>query len=102
MARVVSAAEAKAKFSELAAKVAHSRERVLIQRHGKPYAALVSPADLQLLEATERSGEQPQGLLALRGIWSDVDQDELDKVIKDIYASRKRDTGRKVELDVSL
>ncbi len=99
MARVVSAAEAKAKFSELAAKVAHSRERVLIERHGKPYAALVSPADLQRLEAMEPSGERPQGLLALRGIWSDVDQDDLDKVIRDIYASRKRDMGRKVELE---
>lgn len=47
MTRRVAAAEAKAKFSELVSRVAHGGERVIIERHGKPVAALVSIGELE-------------------------------------------------------
>lgn len=50
MAKRVSAAEAKAKLAELVGSVAHGGERILIERHGKPVAALVSTEDLERLE----------------------------------------------------
>lgn len=49
----VGALEAKNRFSELMETVAYTKERVLIERRGKPLAAMVSVADLQRLEALE-------------------------------------------------
>lgn len=96
---MVSAAEAKAKFSELVSQAAHGGQRILIERHGKPFAALVRVADLERLEVTEPGGGQRLSPLALLGLWSDVEPEELDKIVADIYASCERDTGRKVEFE---
>jgi len=44
--KTVGVAEAKAKFSELLGRVLHRGERIIVQRRGKPVAALVPIADL--------------------------------------------------------
>ena len=55
---------------------------------------------------SERRGQEPaaparpKGALALVGAWRDVDEQELEALIKDIYAGREQDLGRRVELDV--
>lgn len=54
--------EAKTRLSEYLNRVAYAGERVVVERHGKPLAALVSVDDLQRLEAldaglTETSSE---------------------------------------------
>ena len=42
---------------------------------------------------------RPQGALALVGAWRDVNEKELESVIEEIYASRNKDVGRRVQLD---
>lgn len=41
----------------------------------------------------------PQGALALVGAWDEIDDQEVDAMVKDIYAARRLDTGRPVELE---
>jgi prevent-host-death family protein len=45
--------EARGEFSELVNRAAYRHERVLLTRHGKPVAAIISADDLALLEALE-------------------------------------------------
>jgi prevent-host-death family protein len=92
----ISAAQAKAKLSELLARVSIADERYVIERRGKPVAALVSMDDYERLDVKDaQQDERPQGLLALRGLWADVLTDEeIDEFIHHIYAERIRDKGR--------
>jgi prevent-host-death family protein len=46
---------AKAHLSEYINRVRYRGERILIERHGKPVAALVSPEDLARLESSPES-----------------------------------------------
>lgn len=49
----VAATQLRFLISGLLDRVIHHGERVAIERYGKPVAALVSPEDLELLEAIE-------------------------------------------------
>ena len=40
-----------------------------------------------------------EGALGLRGGWGPIDDHEVDALIETIYAARRRDTGRPVELE---
>ena len=93
----VSTAEAKAKLSELIGAVAYGRHKVVIERRGRPVAALVSLEDAERI-ATADTARRPGGALALLGAWADLEDAEIDEMVDDIYAARERDTGRPVEL----
>ena len=97
--RKVSAAEAKAHLSELVSEVAYRGERVVIERRGKPLAALVGLEDLGWLEQQRPTQTKPPGFLALVGAWGDLGDDVIDAFIADIYSARESDTGRPVELE---
>lgn len=99
MAKRVSAAQAKAQLSALAAEVAYGGQRVIIERRGKPLVALVSVPDLERLEQDRATSARPQGALALVGAWREVNDKDLESLIEDIYAVREKDTGRPVELE---
>lgn len=45
--------EARNNFPELLNRVGYGQERILIERHGKPVAALISVEDLNRLQALE-------------------------------------------------
>ncbi len=95
----VSAAQAKAHFSALVAEVAYGGQHVIIERRGKPLAALVSMADLERLAQGQALSARPRGALALAGAWRDVGDTKLDKLVAEIYATREQDTGRPVGLE---
>jgi prevent-host-death family protein len=95
----VSSAQARAKLPELVSDVAHKGSRVIIEKHGKPVAALVSIEDLERLESDHPAGKERLGALALVGAWAGVTDKQIDAMLKDIYAERRRDKGRRVELD---
>lgn len=98
LASKVGAAEAKAHFSDLMARVAHGGERFVVERRGKPVAALVGMEDLERLEADLSS--RPRGALALVGAWGElVEDEEIDAMLEEVYAERARDTGRAVDLE---
>ncbi|MEK7280941.1 MAG: type II toxin-antitoxin system Phd/YefM family antitoxin [Chloroflexota bacterium] len=99
MVKKVSAAEAKAQFSALMAEVAYGGKHIIIERRGKPVAALVSVPDLERLEQGQATSTRPQGALALVGAWRGVENQELDTLIADIYIRRQQDTGRPVEIE---
>lgn len=50
---VLKASKARDEFADLLNRVSYRKERLLIERHGKPVAALVPVEDLALLEALE-------------------------------------------------
>lgn len=100
MVKKVNAAQAKAQFSALVAEVAHGGKHVVIERRGKPMAALVSVTDLERLEQGQATSARPQGALVLVGAWREVEDQKLDALIADLYIRREQDTGRPVEIEV--
>ena len=99
MAKKVSAAQAKAQLSALVAEVAYGGQHIVIERRGKPLAALVSIREMEHLESEHATSVQPRGALALVGAWRDVPDEEIELLISDIYRARERDTGRPVNLE---
>ncbi|MGW7366519.1 type II toxin-antitoxin system Phd/YefM family antitoxin [Streptomyces sp. NPDC054841] len=59
MAYEIPVTQARAELAELINRVVYGGERVVVTRHGKPLAALVSAADLERLEGLERPAEDP-------------------------------------------
>lgn len=96
-ARHVAASEAKATFSALIEGVQHRGERYVIERHGKPAAALVSVEELDRLESPGPGPDQMTGGLRLLGLWRDVPRDAIREVVDHIYEERARDMGREVD-----
>jgi prevent-host-death family protein len=97
----IGVAEAKATLSAVIERVARTAERVVIERRGRPVAAVVSLAELSRLDelGTPRPSADAAGALALVGLWEDVDDAELDAFVADIRASRDNDLGRPVDLE---
>ena len=71
MANVVGVGEAKRRLSEIMSRVLYKGERFIIQRRGKPMAALVSAEDLDRLEHLPLA---PKGLLAAVAAWADFEE----------------------------
>lgn len=69
----LSVSEARDTLSELVNRVAYQGERVVLRRHGKAVAVLVSPTDLSRLAELDRGSSrskaqrQPERLRANRG-----------------------------------
>jgi len=89
MSKTVSVAEAKSQFSDMLAKVKHKRERLVIQKRGKPIAAIVPMEDLEALEKTGN-----QGLLALVGAFSK--SADFPDLVDDIVRARRYERTRRV------
>ena len=99
MVKRVSAAQAKAQLSALASEVAYGDQHIIIERRGRPLAALVSIGDLERLEGERATSPRPQGALALVGAWRDIEDRDLECLVEEIYSQRERDLGRPVELE---
>ena len=61
----VSTLKARATFAELINRAAFGKERVILTRHGKPVAAMVSLDDLESLEQLEDQRDAQLGAAAL-------------------------------------
>ncbi|HEV2125069.1 MAG TPA: type II toxin-antitoxin system Phd/YefM family antitoxin [Chloroflexota bacterium] len=96
MAKHVSAAEAKAKLSELVAKVAYGGEQYIIERRGKPLAALIAIQDLERLSDLSSQSAGQTGAAALAGLWGDIPDEDIDEMVNTIYEARDRDLSRPV------
>ena len=91
--------EAKAQLSALMARVGYGGERFVIERRGRPLAALVGVEDLARLEGEKGDAPaRPMGALALVGAWGEAEEKDLDAVLEEIHADRERDLGRPVDL----
>jgi len=58
-------AEAKNRFSDLLRRAQYGGERVIVERHGKPVAAIVSTDDLRRLESAEDAADLQDARAAL-------------------------------------
>lgn len=71
---IVNATEARNRFLDLLNRAGYGKERIRIERHGKPIAVLISCEDLEKLEALEdaldsallrQAMEKSQGLVGM-------------------------------------
>lgn len=100
MTRKVSAAEAKRKFSELVSRVQYSGDTIVIEKRGKPAAALVKFEDLALLTKARgdtKDRDRPGAILECAGLFADFP--EWEQSMKEVVASRRRSRPRKVRID---
>ena len=80
-----------------------------LQRAAKPVAVLPLPKTdhldsagkvrsrdklMQHIHALAEDWLRPRGVLGLQGAWHPIEDQEVDALIEDIYASRRTDTGR--------
>lgn len=77
----MSAREARANFSELLGRVYYTKEPVIVEKKGKPFAVVISPEQYQTLQEV------------LAGAWARVDQvrarnadKDPDEVVADVTA----------------
>lgn len=87
---IVPITRAKARFSEIIARLIHRKEAVLITRRRTPVAAIVPYA-----EWAERETSKREGLAAAAGVLADFDAD-IDEMIEAVYAARAKAKERKV------
>ena len=96
--RHVGVAEAKGTFSAMIEGVQHRGERYVIERHGKPAAALVSLEELDRLESQRPSPRGMTGGLGLIGMWrGSLTDADIDDMVDAIYADRENDVPREVD-----
>jgi len=83
---------AKARFSELIERLILKKEHIVITRHGKPVAALMPFEEWERQQAGETGG-----LADAAGPRGDFD-DEIDRMIVEIYETRAKSRARKVRV----
>jgi len=91
MSKNIGVAEVKKSFSAVISEVLLKGEHFVIEKKGKPMAALVSVQELQLIEGS-KEGEKKRGLLAAIGAWEDFE--DLESAVSAISERRKRSKDR--------
>ena len=89
---IIPLTKAKARLSEVIARLIHRKEAVVITRKRRPVAALIPYEEWAKKESSER-----QGLSSAAGILSDVDSD-IDTMIEAVYTARAKAKDRKVRI----
>ncbi|MCC6347080.1 MAG: type II toxin-antitoxin system Phd/YefM family antitoxin [Nitrospirales bacterium] len=94
MSKILGVAEIKKQFSTVISEVLLKGEHFVIEKKGKPAAALVSIKELEIIEkAGKKEGEK--GLLAAIGAWEDFD--DLEEMVSGIYEERREAQDRSIE-----
>lgn len=91
MSKNIGVAEVKKSFSAVISEVSLKGEHFVIEKKGKPMAALVSVQELQQIEGL-KGREKNKGLLAAIGAWEDFEG--LENVVSAIYKGRKKSKDR--------
>ncbi|MCY4612130.1 MAG: type II toxin-antitoxin system Phd/YefM family antitoxin [Nitrospira sp.] len=94
MVKKVSTVELRKDLAALLTRVAKGGGQVVIEKRGKPLAALVSVEALELIEQQQTTSANPQGALALAGAWGDLREREMDALLADVQAERGGDACR--------
>lgn len=81
LTRRMSARDARANFSELLGTVYYTKEPVIVERKGKPFAVVISPEQFERLQKEDRADWTRLDQLAERN----ADQDP-DEVLQDVTA----------------
>lgn len=88
MAKKVSTIQLRKDLTALLGEVVDRGRQVIIEKRGRPLAALVSVDALELLKQQQTTSADPQGALALAGAWGELKDREMDAVLADVNAKR--------------
>lgn len=91
MRNVYTITEAKARLSELVARLIHGRDTLVLTRKGREVAVIMPYEDYQELRKRDR------GLIQARGALADLDR-EIDDMCRAIYEEREKEKSREVSL----
>ncbi len=94
MIRKVSTVELRKDLAEILAKVIGRNGQVIVEKRGKPLAALVSVEALELLKQQQTTAAGAQGALALTGAWGELKEREMDALLAGIRSERGGDACR--------
>jgi len=97
MPKKIGVAEVKKQFSTVISEVSLKGEHFIIEKKGKPMAAMVSVKELGMIEGSkmkEKMKEKRKGLLAAISAWEDFD--DLEKMVMSIYEGRRKAKERGV------
>jgi len=89
---IIPITRAKARFSEIIARLIHRREAILITRKRTPVAAIMPFEEWASTQASKQ-----EGLAAAAGALAEFDTD-IDAMIEAIYAARAKAKDREVSL----
>jgi len=92
MTKKIGVAEVKKQFSTLISEVSLKGEHFIIERKGRPMAAVVSVKDLDRIEEPKK--QRKKGLLAAIGAWEEFD--DLEKMVVEIYKGRGKAKERTI------
>jgi antitoxin (DNA-binding transcriptional repressor) of toxin-antitoxin stability system len=93
MSKKVGVAEIKRTFSAVVSEVSLNREHFIIEKKGKPMAAIVSVEELAIIEGLEKGGKR-KGLLSAIGAWEDFP--DIEKTIENIFDERSKSKDRDI------
>lgn len=93
MPKSMGVAEIKKQFSAVISEVSLKGERFIIERKGKPMAAMVNVKELERMMPSEARGKR-KGLLAAIGAWEEFD--DLEQMVMTVYAGRGKAKERGV------
>ena len=89
MKEIFSLTTAKARFSEIIARLIHKKDAIVITRKGKEVAVLLPVEKYRRLEERKK-----RGLLDAAGGLADLD-DEMEDMVRAIYDARREEKARK-------
>jgi prevent-host-death family protein len=84
--------QAKARLSELVERLILRKEHIVITKHGNPVAALLPYEEWERQQAGAAGG-----LAAAKGPGKDLDE-EIDRMVEEIYEARAKSKARKARL----
>jgi prevent-host-death family protein len=73
----MAASAAREEFAEVLNRVAYGKERIVLQRHGKPLVAIIPVEDLQLLERLIEEEEDRIDVEEARRVLADPTEEEI-------------------------
>ena len=94
--KTMSVREARAKFSDLLGSVHYTNQPVIIERNGKPYAVVISPAQFAAIEAQAKRDWELIERIGERNTHLDLDEAEaeltriVEEVRQEMYEERQR------------
>ncbi len=94
MVKKVSTVKLRKDLAALLADVVDNGRHFIIEKRGKPLAALVSVEALELIEQPGTTSADPQGALALAGAWGELKDREMDALLAGVQAERGGDACR--------
>lgn len=92
MTKKIGVAEVKKQFSTLISEVSLKGEHFIIERKGRPMAAVVSIKDFDRMGEPKKQSRK--GLLAAIGAWEEFD--DLEKMVVEIYKGRGKAKERSI------